>query len=508
MNATRNGYAAFKFTLSDPGDGIKNTHDSARMAQYRLGWNAYINNVFDNMRDWGGYAEVNKLHPHTQPIYNPVTRLVDFYASHIYQGSLSTDGNELPGGELQAIPLAKDTPDEIKEALGQLYQWGNWAAKLDLLAVYGAAMGDVAVEGVEDVDSGRVWPQVVTAQFITDVRFDARGNVIAYTKQYSYYDYDINRTCTYKKIVTKEQIQEFRDDIPYDFGNGSTYENIYGFAPLVIIPHRNLGTFPGAPAVRSWNKIEYLNNIATRLDIALRVKFQSPTAVIGHNLKLKDLREKDVRKNDEDVIKIVALEGEGSVFDLNSNLDIDGSLKVIESKIGEIEHDHPEITMYNRLRDMSQLTGPAAEILMGDVKGYVDRARTSYDNGMMNILKMLLTMGGMRANERAGGWRDLTDQQRKFLPFNLNSYEHGDLEFDIVSSRPLIKKTKLQYWQEEQARLQALQVGVIAGEPLEWQEKQSGMSDEDWERLKSMQDEAATRNYLAQNNDQISAITE
>lgn len=488
MTASQYAFAAFRFKYANAGGAVQNELSCTRMDQYNLGWNAYTNDVFSRgvVSSWPAYAEAMGLYPKTRPIYNPTTRLVDMYASHVYQGTLSMDGMSLPDGELLAIPLAKDTPDEIKEALGQLYTWGNLAEVLDLLVVYGASMGDVAIEGVENVDKGRVWPQVVHPAWITDFEKDDRGNVISYTKEYQFYDRKEKSAFKYKKIVTKDWIEEFRDDRLYDYGSGAQRENIYGFAPLVMIPHRNMGTSMGAPAIRSWGKVETLNSLATRLDVGIRVKLQQPTVVLGESLKLKALVA-DATKASETDLKLLGIEGTGSVIPLDGNLDIPGTMSFIQSLMTEIEHDHPEVMMYNRLREMSQVTGPAAEILMGDVKGYVDRARQGYDGGMARILRMLITMGGVRANERAGGWRDLTDAQRKFLPFNLDSYERGDLDFEIVSSRPLVKKTKGQYWDDEQKRMTAIQTGVAAGEPLEWQLKQAGMSDEEWGEMLAMQ---------------------
>lgn len=494
MNATSNAWRAFRFTYQNPGSAAFNQEAVDRLAHYSLGWAAYTNDVFSRAGNWEGYARSQGYYGLTRPIFNPVTRLVDFYASHIYQGALSTDGKDLPDGELLAIPLAKDTPDDIREALGQIYAWGNLAERLDLLGVYGASMGDVVIEGVENTDKGRVWPQVLPPALITDYELDDRGNVIAYTKEYTYYDRAAERSFNYKKVVTKTLIREFRDGDLYDYGNGAEYENIYGFAPLVIISHRNLGTYPGAPAVRSWGKIESLNSVASRLDAGIRVKSQSPTVVLGKDLKLKALTA-DATKSGEEQIKLIGVEGEGNVIPLDGNLDIPGTMQFIDKLMAEIEHDHPEITMYNRLREMSQVTGPAAEILMGDVKGYVDRARQNYDGGMSRILRMLLTMGGVRANDRAGGWRELTDAQRKFLPFNIDSYERGDLDFEIISSRPLVKKTKAQYWDDELKRMTAIQAGVNAGEPLEWQLKQAGMDDDQWQEMVAMQNAADMRGF-------------
>ncbi len=490
MTAIQSAYSAFRFSLANPADGEVGRLNDARIDQYRLGWNAYTNNVFNNSAAWKAYAEKRGLYQLTRPMFNPVTRLVDFYASHIYQGTLSTDGASLEDGQLLAIPLEKDTPPEITLALGQIYQWSNWAARLDLLGVYGASMGDVAIEVVEDVDKGKVWQQVVPASFITDYQTDAVGNIISYTKQYRAWDDQLQRGYDYKKVVTKSTFREYKDNNLHDFGNGAEYENIFGFAPLGMIHHRDRGTNVGEPAVTGWEKIESLNSLASRLDVGIRVKTQSPTVVVAENLKMSAPKV-DATKDMEGAIKLFFAEGSGAtVVPLDGNLDIPGTMQFLDALRDEIEADHPEITYYTKLLEMQNVTGPGADRLQGNVKAKIDRARVNYDSVMKNVLKMCLTMGGVRANDGLGGWMNPTDAQKKFLPFNLNSYERGDLDFEIVSMRPLSPRTKADYWDAEQKRLQAIQTGILAGEPLEWQEKRGGMTDDEWQEMQEMQQKA------------------
>jgi hypothetical protein len=134
------------------------------------------------------------------------------------------------------------------------------------------------------------------------------------------------------------------------------------------------------------------------------------------------------------------------------DLDIPGALSVIDKMYSEIEADNPEITFWSKLREMSTLTGPAAERLSGDVIGKVTEAQGLYDQANIRLFQMAVAIGGFRANEGRQGWANPTDAQKKFKPFGLDSYERGKLDMDIMP-RPLVPPTamersseRVQYW--------------------------------------------------------------
>ena len=71
-------------------------------------------------------------------------------------------------------------------------------------------------------------------------------------------------------------------------------------------------------------------------------------------------------------IKIVTAGSGASIEAIR--LDAGETLEHIDRLIREIEADHPELTMYQQMREMSQITGPAADRLFGDVAALVDAA--------------------------------------------------------------------------------------------------------------------------------------
>ncbi|HEY8743914.1 MAG TPA: hypothetical protein VIU62_12485, partial [Chloroflexota bacterium] len=148
----------------------------------------------------------------------------------------------------------------------------------------------------------------------------------------------------------------------------------------------------------------------------------------------------------------------GHVESLAGNLPLRDTLAYIQQLIGEIEQDHPELTLYKELRAMSQVTGPAASRLVGDAAGLIAEAAANYDQQLIKLFQMGVAIAGWRLNN--GDW-GLTDRQReKFAPFDLDSYIRGDLDF-FISPRPLVPQTRREQLDAERAEL-ALQADRLA----------------------------------------------
>lgn len=482
-NATYSAWRAFRFALTNPGDVVLNDLYTERLKQYSLGWSIYTNSAFNELSGWASYAENAGLHPKTKGIYNPVTRLVDFYAAHVYQGVLSEDGARLPDGEMLAIPLSRDTSPELKAAIAQTWMWGNWQQGMDLWVIFGASMGDGIVEIIDDTERGIVYPEVVPPKYITEAEFDSRGHAVSYTKEYKYYDSTDKQTYTFKKEVTKDEIRYYRDGELYDYGQGSIVEG-YGFCPLVWARHRNNGTIPGAPAVRSWGKVEQLNDIATRVHNYIKIQSKSPQIVSGDG-EATALNINGQKSGEED-LKLIRVQGQVAVHTISGNLTLADAETRIASMIAEIEHDHPEVVMYERLRSMGQISGVAAERLMGDVRGHVQRARASYDAQSISLFRMMVAIAGERLKEGKGGWANKTEHRKKFAPFNLDSYARGDLDFSI-DPRPLVPETRIERAQAKMTYFQAVRAGIDAGFSASYQLQQDGMGEEDLKAFEEQQ---------------------
>lgn len=475
---------------------------NSRLSQYEMGWMTYNNSVFENYMltqngipyenslrklgplgfySWSRYLQIRDLYMKTKAFYNPVRRLVDFYAGQVFPGVLSDDGSTLPDGMSLAIPLSKDTDERLKSAIAQGWEWNNWGKNKGLWIRYCAATGDGPLEIIDDVENGIVYADPVWPGEITQVSRDGRGHVTFYERVQRVYDeegfmhYD-------SRVVTMDTIETYRDGAPFAInGQDSSYDNPYGFCPLVWNCHVDLKTCPGGTAVRDWNKIEKLNSTATRVDRYLHRQARTPMFLPG----MASVQSVKMTAEAEEEVQLFTSDGEGAPVKMDGNLDLDACEVRIESMLQEIEHDHPEIVMYSQLRGMSQVTGPAAEQLMGDVAGHLTEARTGYDEGEKRKDGMIIAISAMRYKEGKGGWADRTPEQAKFASFKLEDYLRGNLRFSI-DPRPLMQETRTQRAESTVAVAASYSSMTQAGFPLPYQLGEYG---ENWDaaQLASLQ---------------------
>jgi hypothetical protein len=435
---------------------------------YRLLWGYYDNSAFENLGMWGPYKGQYRLYRQMRILYNPTRRLCDFYATSIYPGLLTADVTGLPEGTRLAVPLADDTPPEMRVALDQLWAWSRWQINNSTLVRYGAVAGNALVEAVDDVDEARVYLNVVWPSLVTYLDLDPTGAILAYTLQYPARD-DTGNYYEYRKEVDREKISFFKDGLPYDYGEGTSYPNPYGFVPAVWIKHKDLGGNAGAPAIHgSIGKIDELNSLASHVHDQIHKVIGAPLvmwtdgkigSLFGNSGQQKRAPSTPYDTADLDREGILMLTGPagGRVESLAGQLQLHEAAEHMTMLQTEIEADHPEVTMYRQLRSMSQVTGPAASRLMGDVIANVDEAAANYDAGCTQAFAMALAIGGWRANR--GDWGTLTKERALFTPFNIDQFASGDLHVRIMP-RPLIQTSEM-----EQLELQQLRDSVAANVP-------------------------------------------
>jgi hypothetical protein len=463
---------------------------SARLSRYALLWSYYTNSAFENLRNWSLYRENYNLYRYTRSIYNPTQRLVDFYVDHIYPGVLSEDGSRLPSGVQLAIPLADDTSDKLKIAISQLWQWSNWQDGCGLMVRYGGAIGSVLVEVMDEVERSKVTANVVYAGHVSEIETDSTGNVQFYALEYQAID-DDEQAYTYRKEVDQESFRTFKNDAPFGFnGQPAEYENPYGFVPAVWIKHINQGGDYGVPALRgSIGKIDELNSLAAHLNDHIHNLIKNPILIgssgaISSLFKGKAGQATEVQESDTNGRQSqIFLKGPADVgvHKLSGNIDLDKALPYLKELLTEIEHDFPELTFYQELREMSQVTGPAAARLTGDVGNRVVKAAAQYDLQSIKLFQMMTAIAGWRLS--TGAWAMVSRQQEKFRPFDLTSYAKGDLDFAIVP-RQLITLTETEAIANDKARAEAVNLKADKISDNQWF-REMGYSEEDMQLIQS-----------------------
>lgn len=461
--------AAFRRSWEDPNLRYMPDQALGRIYDYNVLWSYYNNNAWDDVRSWALRKQRFQLYRAMRGIYNPVRRLVDFYAGAVYPGVLSTDASEFTDGVPTAIPLDDKIPPQLSAAISQLWQWSNWQAGKSVYVRYGAAVGSSFVEVVDDLESERVYLDVIWPGFITELDTDKSGNVQSYTIMYETIG-PSGQMYMYRRDVDRNEYREYNDGKLV-----RQWDNPYGFVPAVIAPHKSLGGMWGAPAISgSLQKVDELNSIASHVHDQIHKKISAP-GILWSRAAVKKLTDQAKRPADEsefseqrfsnereEVLFLSGPEG-GRLDSLAGTLELKDALPYIERSLQEISDDHPELAAYKELRALSQLTGPAASRIVGDAAANLYESSANYDQQSIKLFQMAVAIAGYRSTTY---WTQNNRQQAKFQPFDLASYFRGDLDFSILP-RPLMPSTSTERANDLVVQMQAVDNAVKAGIPLE-----------------------------------------
>src|SRR6266702_2410895 len=465
-------YTAARRVFEDPSTSHNQLLYLNQQAAYNLLWSYYNNAMFERIvttagalnsvtfaGGWSVYKQNYNLYRNIRMIYNPTRRLVDFYAGQVYPGVLSEDGLKLPDGVPLAVPFSEDTSKELKSAIAQLWQWSNWQARKSVHVRFSAALGNTLIEIADDVEHGQVSMNVIWPGFVVGLKLDSADNVKSYAIQYL--AQDETGGYLYRKEVDKREFRYYRNGEPFDYGDGQVAENPYGFCPAVWLKHVDIGGQHGSPAIAgSFGKIDELNNLASHFHdqihkiIGAPMLISSSTAIANISQVTKRVPTSEFVEPATDQESILLLKGsaDSKVSSLAGKLDLAGTLAA-----------------------MSQVTGPAAARLVGDVANRFAEVAAIVDQANVKLFQMAVAIAGFRAN--SGAWGSLNRQQQKFTPFDLSSYDKGDLDMAIMP-RPLLVPTRQEIGQENELMWKGVWYAAQSGVPAEFVLAEAGWTDD------------------------------
>jgi len=474
------GVAEMRRTWNEPTDDLNQEFEN-RSAIYDRLWEYYTNTMWLDLAAWESYMAEHGLYRHIRPIYNPIFRLDAFYQS-IYPGLLSTGSTRPPDGMPLAIPLARNTPDEIRAAIGNAWRWSNWQEQKNVYITRAVVTGNSFVRIADDLDGRKVYAESVWPGHVQDLELDSSGNVTSYVIQYDTYappsaslppasssPSSHRQLVTFTEQVTQERIfQQLGDTVLRD------EENPYGFVPAIWWRFNNVGSVYGLPAFfASMGKIDELNHLMSLVHDEVFKTVGSPILLRGvvnpagfPVAKRGSTADFSYRHSDR--------EEKGIIFAPNENAGIETlktnvaeALQVADGLRKEIENDFPELTAYVALREMTQTTGPVVDALSADVKNRFAKAAASSDQQMVKLWQMVLAIAGMRVNRGDWGPRSELDRTRlSFQPFSLASYEAEELDF-AIEMRPLVYPSARSRYEDEEVFYRALSTARNAGIPAD-----------------------------------------
>lgn len=459
MTSIRAGAAAWtQYDNDNPGRTLPDL--------YSLRWAMYSGSLFDDLNLWSDLMRDWRVYANTSYLYKHVPAVVNFYATTVYQGDLSTDGKPLPDGTRGAIPIDPQVStdaeaQQLLRAISELWNAWNWRQGMAIRPTIGAALGDCYTELYDDIDRGFVYPVTIWPGYVTELTLDAVGNVKAYTLEYQVTEVDakgkLTETYTFTKKVDKEAFRYFKDGRPWAFaGIGPAVQpNPYGFVPMVADRHTvNPFSERGMAAADSaMQGLLQLNSLLSHgRDLQHKV-FNAPIVIrSGQSMTPSnpniDLSGPVGNQTADENARAMAetlnyWQGDKDAGIQQPQADVAGMLAMIEFIRDGILAENPEASFFRELRNMSQVTAPGAERLLGDAAARCRKARAGYDAGSIKAFQMAIAMLGWRAHQRVGiGWQGpLTKRQQVFLPYDLASYKAGLMDFGI-SDRPVILPTE------------------------------------------------------------------
>lgn len=458
------GITAFRTALNDPEAESSSVSQSQRLDRYRQAW-AYYNNTMFSTRDganWSGYLAQRELYKHTRLVFNPVPNVVDFYTDNLWKPAKD---ETLP---TLATPVLVDTDNRIIKAVAQIDQWSNWLSEKNKLIKYVASTGNCLVEGIDDLESQKIYHKTIWAGFVKDVQLDSRGNVETYSIEYDVFDNQTKRTFTYKKVVTPESFTYFRDDKPFIPQGKSASEEVnpYGFCFAVWLKHGDNGGDYGQPAITAFDKVDEINALASHLHDNIHKEIESGK-IIGvesttdWNVLSGASKNKDGSLNTVDPRLgrlLVMAKGNVTVADLSGLLKLAEAHPYLKELLLSFGSDYPELEYKQILKDSAQISGIALERLLTPAQNRLDGVQAYYNQQLVKLRQMQLAVGGMRIN--GGGWDNRTTQQQLFSPFNLQSYNRGDLDFQI---KPSVLITMSEKENEELLQAKATRAKTLDG---------------------------------------------
>lgn len=430
MNAVKMGVLAYNERALIPTDNYDWDTYQSRLFRYAYAESLYSNIAYRNITTFSQRMKAdNDLYTHVRGIYNPVYRLVEAYVAKIYGGSL--DFEDVSRG---AIPITMAS-DELKEAIRQVWLWSNWRIQKSLYVRYGAQLGDVFLKVVDEPEKEKVRLEVVHPGKVKDATFDAVGNIKHIEIEYERCDDPGAKSpkwYTYGEMIDQESFSFTKDGRPYDYINEkeggalAQYDNPYGFVPMTLTKHKDMGQMWGANAFHGQiGKIHELNDAASLLNDQIRksVNLIWYFAGVTRKADIDAGKKADGTVADKDQVPAIYGPKESQPFPMVGNLDLTSAGVNIERLIAELERDTPELAMH-RLREAGNPTAPGIKAGYSDAIDRFSESQGVYDDGLIRAQKMAVSIGGMRRYEG-------------FEAFNLESYDKGDLEHNI-NARPIV----------------------------------------------------------------------
>ena len=442
-----------------------------------LNW-YYENNGMYNSEAQAAFG-VDTWAENMKPLRNPAYRVVEFYVATIWPGDLP-----------KALPIKTDN-SKIVAPIQQVWTWSNWAAKKQVASRWFARDGNLFIkvatltpdpspalrhplgQGAGEGSASRVYFQLLEAKYVTDIEADERGYLT-----YIRIDTPVvegGKALTRTEVWDKEAqtytvwVHDKSADTPTEkLGPPRELKGLaeFGidFIPIVYAKFRDTGQDWGECAFQhALDKIDEANVIASRLhDMLLPGEVwvlkangtdasgrPLPAPKIGSSTGTGTTEKLEIARR-----TLFRLPGNSELESLVPNINYDAALNVLNAHMDELEKDLPELAYY-RLREMSDLSGRAIRLLLGDAIAKAKEARGTAEAALARADAMALTIGAAVGLDGFSGLGDYAagDFAHTFAERDIIALSDLDKLVDVIlltdTRMPLLTILREMGWDEE-----------------------------------------------------------
>lgn len=408
---------------------------------------------------------------------NPAHRVGEFYAAKLIPQDLMDD---------------YEGPENLKALIEKIDKWSNWSQRQRVASRWDAVFGNLFIKVSSSEDNTRVYRQLLEAKTITyfekderdfftylridtpqqrrleDGEFESYTYTEVYDKEklsYDAWEHDEGADAELKDIKEKGRrvVRQTLATGPTVDENGNRGEFTgFDFIPVVHTKFRDIGNPWGLGAFSHvLEAIDSLNLALTRLDnmlfpnvhLALRANAMTPEgqpidAPIIDSALAESITEGGIEIVDVKGTKLWRLPGLTTFESIVPPIDFGSHLSAVDQKLSHLEKDLPELAYY-RLRDMQEISGRAARILLGDLIDRVREARENFLAGYIRTNEMALTIAkviGIQEFQSVG-------------EFQAGALEHSFKERDIFPISEL-EKAEAEKAQAEADEVKARVYGI------------------------------------------------
>lgn len=487
---------------SDPGVGGDAEWGDwlARRARHRIGWGLWEQNIYARIR-WLSEAIKDRydLYDGVRSIYSPGHRIAEFFAERTYPGTVDMkagDGTQVASG----CPIV-EASDPLRQAIATIWRDSVIGDCLESWVRFGAICGDAPLAVVDDPVRRKVYFRPIFPGTLREYDADPVGNCRGYVIEEMRPDPEHHDPTRPAPLVRYTEVcwrsgesvvyHTYRDGDDYDWRDyddpkagdriGWEWSEPYGFVPMVMVRHRNIGfTWGAGEYYFSSGKLMEIDGLASRICDQLHKIAGAPFYFEGgkvENIRLApDLDQVPERD------RYPMLGGEGRPHPMVVPMSIGDALSLMkELREGLERSDHPELIVDQVGANAS---GESRREARTRAEGQVVRRRQNYDAALVRAHQMAISIAAQNGYE-------------PYAPgFSSDSYAKGDLNH-AIGERPVFMVDSTQRLEDERRRGWALRALTGGGLPLAIAMRRVGFSDQDVqdtiEAQRREQDEALER---------------